>query len=278
MPSGVMPPLTSSVRPWGYLSLTFLAAALASAGGKLSSITTSAPAAAASRASSTRWHSTSILLEKPHAERALFTISGMEPPHAQTWLSLSIVMSLRLIRCGTPPPTMTAYFSTVRKPGVTFRVAATWPCQPWRCFTTTSAWVSVAMPLARESRFSAVRSPCSNRCMGPRTLATKCRPSKCAAVASKPAVRPVTRPVRSAVSALEPFVTICEGPTRSPSAARHSTEQPSSSNTASKKGTPASTPSVLARSAASAGRSPTTNAPTSKWGMSCLRKLRTSSL
>mmetsp|Transcript_61916 Transcript_61916/g.139532 ORF Transcript_61916/g.139532 Transcript_61916/m.139532 type:complete len:272 (+) Transcript_61916:259-1074(+) len=260
MPSCVMPPLTSSVRPKGYFSFSFLAASLASAGGKLSNITISAPAAAASNASSTCWHSTSILFENPAALLAFFTMSVMEPPHAQTWLSLSMVMSLRLMRCGTPPPTMTAYFSTRRKPGVTFRVAATMPCQPRRSFTSASDLASVAMPLALERMLRAVRSPCSSRCTGPRTMAIWCLPSKWAEVASKADTLRGEQPFICGAGAV-PFN--CDGPTNPPSDTLHSTVQPSSSKTASKKGTPASTASDLARSAASAGASPTTSAPMS---------------
>jgi hypothetical protein len=66
--------------------------------------------------------------------------------------------------------------------------------------------------------------------------------------------------------------------TASPSRACQSTSHPSSSKTASTKGTPASVVSVLHSSAASAGASPTTAPPMSKEGTSSFNQLRTLSL
>mmetsp|Transcript_20770 Transcript_20770/g.70386 ORF Transcript_20770/g.70386 Transcript_20770/m.70386 type:complete len:225 (-) Transcript_20770:37-711(-) len=196
----------------------------------------SAPAVAASNASSRLRHSTSIFDEKPAADLATFTALVMEPA-LQTWLSLSMTICERSSRCVAAPPTKSAYFSTTRKPGVVLRVPATWPSQPCDLARVTHFRDAVATPEARESVFSAVRSPRRTLRTGPRTVA---------------------------MASLPP----CGGSRASPSLAIHVTWQPRTSKAASKKGTPAKTPADLAYNVAVVSPSPTTSPPTSKDGQS----------
>mmetsp|Transcript_1795 Transcript_1795/g.3274 ORF Transcript_1795/g.3274 Transcript_1795/m.3274 type:complete len:283 (-) Transcript_1795:23-871(-) len=236
MVAAVMPPL-ASITSWGKRNFRREATSFSDSGSKLSSITISAPASAASAASSKLLHSTSILEEKPHARRALL-IAAVILPLLHMWLSFSMTMCDKSMRCVLAPPTSTAYFSTSRKPGVTLRVAATSPCQLCERAMSTICLASVATPLARLSTLSAVRSPNSKRRAAPRTVAT-CTLG-CGGV----------------------------GMTWSPSFMCHSTVQPSSSKMASTKGTPANTPALFPSSQASSGLSPTTKPPTSKVGQS----------
>ena len=69
-----------------------------------------------------------------------------------------------------PPPVRTAYFCSAREPGVVLRVSATRTFAPSEA--ATNACVSVATPDRCCRKFSAVRSPASSACAGPRTLAT----------------------------------------------------------------------------------------------------------
>lgn len=78
---------------------------------------------------------------------------------------------LRSCRCGSAPPTSIPYFSTTRNPGVVLRVPASVPCQPCARRALASAWLLVAMPEHRASRFRATRSPRRILRIGPRTVA-----------------------------------------------------------------------------------------------------------
>ena len=90
---------------------------------------------------------------------------SLKPPYspaaAHTWLSFSMIMEDRSYRWPAQPPTRSAYFSTIRKPGVVLRVPATSPCQLLRCFISTMRQHADAIPLARDIRLSAMRSPSS---------------------------------------------------------------------------------------------------------------------
>ena len=74
-------------------------------------------------------------------------------PAARMWLSLMRTPSQRLKRWFRPPPTLTAYFSSTRRPGVVFRVSvmAAWVPATIR----TALLVRVAMPERRCRKFSA---------------------------------------------------------------------------------------------------------------------------
>lgn len=125
--SSVRPPLTSTKKFFPCaLSFILRRAGPTSPTWKLSSMTTSAPASMASSAWLEDWHSTSILVEKPHTARAAKTAREIEPED-QMWLSLSMVIALRSWRCGSQPPISIPYFSTSRKPGVVLRVPASVP-------------------------------------------------------------------------------------------------------------------------------------------------------
>ena len=50
------------------------------------------------------------------------------------------------------------YFSTIRNPGVVFRVPATKPCHPKVFFISAARLAAVATPLARLNVFNAVLS------------------------------------------------------------------------------------------------------------------------
>mmetsp|Transcript_1337 Transcript_1337/g.4004 ORF Transcript_1337/g.4004 Transcript_1337/m.4004 type:complete len:241 (-) Transcript_1337:202-924(-) len=230
-----MPP-EASTSTCGCAALRALAAALSSAGGMLSSITMSAPAAAASRPSFRSRASTSIFAVKPAAVLATSTAFVIEPA-CHTWLSLSMTIWERSSLWVAAPPTSRAYFSTMRKPGVVLRVPATWPAQP-SASAAARAWRAAdATPEARASAFKAVRSPSNKRRAGPLTVAT------------------LTLPLDVSMSA--------------PSSTSQETLQPPiASKVASKKGTPAKTPEDLHHSVASVCVSPTTNPPTSSDGQS----------
>mmetsp|Transcript_11618 Transcript_11618/g.35829 ORF Transcript_11618/g.35829 Transcript_11618/m.35829 type:complete len:246 (-) Transcript_11618:411-1148(-) len=235
MVSSVMPPDASTNR-CGNCFLSSAAATFKSAGAMLSSMTMSAPAPAASTPSAKSRASTSILAVNPAAVLAVSTAFAMEP-RCQTWLSLSMTICDRSRRCVAAPPTSSAYFSTMRKPGVVLRVPATWPCQPAARATSTAARAAVATPDARDSAFSAVRSPKRSFRAGPDTVAT---------------------------ATLPPVASTC-----SPSRRSHATVQsPSASNVASKNGVPARTPELLHQSVAVVRASPTTSPPTSSDGQS----------
>ncbi|KAK6300398.1 hypothetical protein J4Q44_G00284960 [Coregonus suidteri] len=128
---------------------------------KLSSMTMSAPAVAASLPSSRLPHSTSILLLKPHTERASLT----------AWKPHSITIPLRSCLCMDTPPTSMAYFSTSRNPGVVLRVPATWPCQPASLAMLCSWEQRVAIPEARARQLRAGLSPRRTHLAGPLTTA-----------------------------------------------------------------------------------------------------------
>mmetsp|Transcript_100 Transcript_100/g.392 ORF Transcript_100/g.392 Transcript_100/m.392 type:complete len:226 (-) Transcript_100:10-687(-) len=211
-------------------------------------MTMSAPASQASHASAKSRHSISTLDEKPATALATRHASAIDPA-AHTWLSLSMTICDKSSRCVAQPPTSSAYFSTMRKPGVVLRVPATAP----RHVAGTAAravLAAVATPDARASVLSAVRSPSSRSRAGPVTVATATLPP-------------------GAVDAS----------TRAPSSTSHSTVQPPprASKVHSKNGTPASTPSDLPQSVAVTTRSPTTSPPTSTDGTSSRTHRATSS-
>ena len=74
--------------------------------------------------------------------------------------------------CVEQPETMTAYFSTRRKPGVVFRVAATSPFQFEDVFLAWNCFPKLAIPLARVKIFNANLSPCKSLLTGPVNSAT----------------------------------------------------------------------------------------------------------
>mmetsp|Transcript_30429 Transcript_30429/g.84851 ORF Transcript_30429/g.84851 Transcript_30429/m.84851 type:complete len:260 (-) Transcript_30429:27-806(-) len=199
----------------------------------------SAPAAQASRASARLRHSTSILELNPAASRARRTAPVMLPA-LQMWLSFSMIMCDRSMRCVLTPPTTSAYFSTMRKPGVVLRVPATSPCHLAAALRSASSRAAVAMPLARVTMLSAVRSASRILRTGPITLATT-----------------VT------------------GFTSAPSGRSHSTSSPMALKTASAKGTPARMPRDFPSRFAVSTVSPTTRPPTSNEGVSSLNQSST---
>ena len=193
-----------------------------------------------------------------------------------------MVIADRSMRCVPQPPTSSAYFSTARKPGVVLRVPATSPCHPAARASEASACACVATPEARDKMLSAVRSPNKSRFTGPRTTATRigaafAPPSAAAAVPSAGAVEAAAAAALASAPASAPAAADAAAlpPSRLPSSNFHSTEQPSSAKTWSKKGRPASTqgaaPRCLQSSRASRGASPTTKPPTSKDGASSCR-------
>mmetsp|Transcript_4327 Transcript_4327/g.9135 ORF Transcript_4327/g.9135 Transcript_4327/m.9135 type:complete len:249 (-) Transcript_4327:215-961(-) len=237
MVSAVIPPLASTIT-LGCFSLKDLASFLSCAGRKLSSITISAPASAASSASSRFWHSTSIFWLKPAALLASFTASVIDPA-LQMWLSFNMTIWLRSSRCVAAPPTKRPYFSTTRKPGVVFLVPATRPSQPCSRALRIAAEEAVATPEQRLMVHSAVRSPRRIELTGPETVAS---------------FTLVTEEARM----YDP----------STAASSHATSHPNSSNTAWKNGRPANTPGLFIHRTAVFASSPTTNPPTSNDGMS----------
>mmetsp|Transcript_38876 Transcript_38876/g.76626 ORF Transcript_38876/g.76626 Transcript_38876/m.76626 type:complete len:282 (+) Transcript_38876:2036-2881(+) len=245
--SCVMPP-DASTSKCGNCCLSAAAEVLRSGGAMLSNITMSAPAAAASTPSSSVRASTSILLLNPAARLACCTAAVMLPA-LHTWLSFNMTMLERSRRWVAAPPTSKAYFSTTLNPGVVLRVPAKCPCHPCAFATATALAASVATPEALLNVLSAVLSPRSKKRAGPRTMATTTFP---------------------------PFA--LDAATWSPSAARHSTVHPKCSNTNSKKGEPASTPSLLPNRYASSSFSPTTRPPMSKLGQSSRTQPSTSFL
>mmetsp|Transcript_12338 Transcript_12338/g.25481 ORF Transcript_12338/g.25481 Transcript_12338/m.25481 type:complete len:221 (+) Transcript_12338:255-917(+) len=198
----------------------------------------SAPAVAASIASSNDWHSTSIFCEKPAAFRASFTAFVMEPLD-QIWLSFNMTIWLKSKRCVAAPPTSRPYFSTIRNPGVVFLVPATCPFQPRPLARSTAARDSVATPEHRLSVFSAVRSP--------RRISR-------------------TLPVTMAKQTFSPTISLYVPSTASSSI--HSILHPITSNTFWKNGFPAKTPDDFINSLAFFSSVPTTNPPTSNDGIS----------
>ena len=121
----------------------------------LSSRICSAPAATASRTSSSVSASTSIGRPLPAARRS--STAGRTPPAARRWLSLTRIPSSRPKRWFRPPPQRTAYFSSARRPGVVLRVSRI--SAPVPSTASTKRRVSVAIPDRRPRRLSAVRSP-----------------------------------------------------------------------------------------------------------------------
>ena len=101
---------------------------------------------------------------------------------------------------------------------MSLRLPATSPCQPARARASAMARAAVATPLARVRMFSAVRSPSSTAHAGPRTVAAR-----------------------------------AGGASTAPSCASHATLHPRCSNTAVKKGAPASTAPPTAAPAAPSG-------------------------
>ena len=116
-------------------------------------------------------------------------------------------MSEREKRCGSPPPSTTAFLSSARSPGAVFRVAATRTAGETCRTISTASLVRVAIPLILPMMLSAVRStrrtalagPSSSRRISPgatalpsaersRTVTPKC--SKSARASARPAMVP----------------------------------------------------------------------------------------
>ena len=89
------------------------------------------------------------------------------PPAKSTWLSFSKIISNNPIRWLTPPPILTASFSTIRRPGVVLRVSNTRVFVPSRALTYLR--VVVAIPLMRCMTLSIKRSVCNKDCTFPST-------------------------------------------------------------------------------------------------------------
>ncbi|OQA32496.1 MAG: hypothetical protein BWY56_02239 [Acidobacteria bacterium ADurb.Bin340] len=101
-------------------------------------------------------HSTSIFTSRGAVALAAATAGAM-PPAAARWFSLSSTPSPRASRWFTPPPQRTAYFSRSFSPGVVLRVSRI--RAPVPATASTKAFVRVAVPESRWSRFSITLSP-----------------------------------------------------------------------------------------------------------------------
>ena len=73
------------------------------------------------------------------------------------WLSFTSTMSKRPMRWLEPPPTRTAYFCKVRKPGTVLRVSRTLVLPAFKA--SWKVWATVATPESCWIKFKSVRSP-----------------------------------------------------------------------------------------------------------------------
>ena len=133
-----------------------------SAGVKLSSIMTSAPASSTGGICSSASTSTSIA-NPAFFSRAVRTaaasLSPFEAPAAARWLSFSITRSKSPILWLYPPPHAKAYFSSTRNPGVVLRVSSNFVGESPSASTYFA--VSVATPDSLCRKFNIMRSACN---------------------------------------------------------------------------------------------------------------------
>lgn len=189
------------------------------AGPMLSSRIHSAPAPAASIASS-RSRASASTFDPGWRLLARRTATPM-PPAMSAWFSLTSIAAERSKRWLFPPPSSTALFSNHRKPGVVLRVAATSTCGFAARTFATAFLVAVAIPLiritmlraSRSHRRSAAASPVASSTFVPgdtrlpsRTvLLTRHRRSrKSAAASSRPATTHASFARRAACAAVRP--------------------------------------------------------------------------
>ncbi len=95
--------------------------------------------------------------------------------------------------CSAPPPSLTAFFSYLRNPGVVFLVPQTFMSGSFSLRASTASEVAVAMPLILIMKLSAVRSAVRSPLTGPLTEMTLVpaftrEPSLTKAVASAPTI------------------------------------------------------------------------------------------
>jgi len=115
----------------------------------------SAPALAAATALAGVEISTSIFR---YRERCFARIMALSRETRARWLSLMRIPSERLMRCGSPPPSSTAFLSRSRIPGEVFLVAAIRVVAPVDARREASNRVRFATPLILPMMFKAVLS------------------------------------------------------------------------------------------------------------------------